>query len=160
MYCDMADQADVCEDRGGEAMHEAGSSMRLQYPVVSRPAGICVLLIVGFWSLAAFAGSPPDGATSAENRASSPLLRVGDCTLTKVTSVEMAYASTITYDNELWQMDWADHPGFETSEKGDTVRLCLMSVPRSCPAGDTRGRMLSATNTRAGTTWIAQNSEH
>lgn len=85
---------------------------------------------------------------------------IGDCVETTVTEVAISYASTITYENDIFQVDWAEYPVFRYSIAGDAVRLCLASIPDNCPKGDTRGRQIEAKNIRTGDTWSAQNSFH
>lgn len=85
---------------------------------------------------------------------------IGDCAQTTVSEVAISYASTITYENDTFQVDWAENPDFRNTIPGDVVQLCLVSIPDNCPKDDTRGRQLEARNIRTGDTWSAQNSFH
>lgn len=68
--------------------------------------------------------------------------------------------STIQYANGMSQVDYAAVPGIDHSQAGDTVRLCLVSIPDNCPPGDDRGRVYAATNQRTGESWSAPDSQH
>lgn len=46
------------------------------------------------------------------------------------------------------------------SRIGDTVRVCLVSIPRDCPPGDDRGREYRVTNLRTGGHWRMPDAEH
>lgn len=85
---------------------------------------------------------------------------IGDCAQTTVSEVAISYASTITYENDTFQVDWAENPDFRNTIPGDVIQLCLVSIPDNCPKDDTRGRQLEARNIRTGDTWSAQNSFH
>lgn len=92
--------------------------------------------------------------------------RVGECVVTTVkqTGPRLEGApdsgSFISYANGLAQVDYDVLPGIAESRAGDQVRLCLVSIPEGCPAGDTRGRVYSATNMRTGKSWSAPDSQH
>ncbi|MFT3729705.1 MAG: hypothetical protein QM759_17920 [Terricaulis sp.] len=68
--------------------------------------------------------------------------------------------SAILYTNGMSQVSYDAVPGIDHSKAGDTVHLCLASVPQNCPPGDDRGKVYSATNQRTGETWSAADSEH
>ncbi len=95
-----------------------------------------------------------------------PRLAVGRCTATLVANVgprlEGAPESGtfIAYANGLTQVSYDAVPGIRQSRPGDTVRLCVVSRPRGCPAGDTRGSVYKARNGRTGATWTAGDSSH
>lgn len=68
--------------------------------------------------------------------------------------------STIQYANGVSQVEYDAVPGIDHSRVGDSVHLCLVSVPQNCPPGDNRGRVYSGTNTRTHESWSAPDSEH
>jgi hypothetical protein len=68
--------------------------------------------------------------------------------------------SAIIYDNGVSQVSYDAIPGIDHSKAGDTVRLCLVSIPQHCPPGDERGKIYDATNLRTRETWNAPDSEH
>ncbi|ONG43665.1 hypothetical protein BKE38_28725, partial [Pseudoroseomonas deserti] len=96
--------------------------------------------------------------------------RVGDCAETTVratgTRLESGgrpvagSGSQITYGNGGGQVSYDTVPGIEASRPGDRVRLCLVSVPRNCPANDARGRVYRATNLRSQGQWTLADSAH
>lgn len=93
-------------------------------------------------------------------------MNVGDCIDATVGSVGSrlegmpSSGSAILYTNGLSQVSYDAVPGIDHSKSGDTVHLCLASVPQNCPPGDERGKVYAATNTRTGETWSAPDSEH
>ena len=58
------------------------------------------------------------------------------------------------------QVEYDAVPGIDHSRIGDTVRLCLVSIPKNCPPGDDRGRVYEGTNLRTNEKWSAPDSEH
>src|SRR5262245_48758398 len=68
--------------------------------------------------------------------------------------------SAIEYANGLSQVSYDAIPGIDHSQAGDTVNVCLVSVPENCPPGDDRGRVYSGTNARTGESWSAPDSQH
>jgi hypothetical protein len=46
------------------------------------------------------------------------------------------------------------------SRVGDHVLICLVFIPKNCPAGDVRGRMYTTTNLRTLESWTLGDSEH
>lgn len=91
---------------------------------------------------------------------------VGECIDVAVSSVGPRLqgmpnsGSAILYANGMSQVSYDAVPGIDHSKAGDSVHLCLVSVPQHCPPGDDRGKVYSATNTRTGETWSAPDSEH
>lgn len=91
---------------------------------------------------------------------------IGDCVQTRVASTGPRLegvpdsGSSIQYENGMSQVEYDVLPGIVHSQAGDDVRLCLVSVPQDCPAGDDRGRIYAATNARTGETWSAPDSQH
>lgn len=91
---------------------------------------------------------------------------VGSCSDQRVASIATRLegvpdsGSAITYDDGRFQVSYNTIPEIDRSEIGDTVRLCVVSVPQDCPAGDYRGIMYSGTNLRTGEIWSAPDSSH
>ncbi len=46
------------------------------------------------------------------------------------------------------------------SKVGDHVLVCLVFVPKNCPAGDTRGKQYTITNLRTLESWTLPDSQH
>lgn len=91
---------------------------------------------------------------------------VGDCIDVTVGSVGSRLqgmpnsGSAILYTDGMSQVSYDAIPGIDHSKAGDSVHLCLVSVPQHCPPGDDRGKVYAATNARTGETWSAPDSEH
>lgn len=92
--------------------------------------------------------------------------RVGACSDTAVMRVgprlssDPRSGSGILYDNGGTQVSYEVVAPLLRSRKGDRVRLCLVSIPTGCPAGDARGRVYRATNIRTNGSWTAPDSQH
>lgn len=93
-------------------------------------------------------------------------VNVGDCAQTTITLTGPRLegvpdsGSSVVYANGLSQVSYDVVAGITNSQTGDTVNLCLVSVPENCPPGDDRGRVYTATNTRTGESWTAPDSQH
>lgn len=104
-------------------------------------------------------GTPPADAAPLPQR-------VGACSVTTVKQVETRLegmpgsGSAISYVNGGYQVSYDTVPAIEASRPGDTVRLCLVSIPKNCPPGDARGRIYRATNLRTHGSWSAADAEH
>jgi hypothetical protein len=91
---------------------------------------------------------------------------VGDCVQTTVQQVGTRLEGTpgsgsaISYANGASQVSYDQVPGIDSSQAGDAVKLCLVSLPQNCPPGDDRGKIYSGTNLRTGQTWSEPDSEH
>jgi hypothetical protein len=98
--------------------------------------------------------------------------RVGACMETTIKSVETRLmdgstgkpipgsGSAVSFTNGGYQVSYDTVPAIEQSRPGDPVRMCLVSIPRGCPKGDTRGRVYSTTNLRTHKSWRLPDSEH
>ena len=97
--------------------------------------------------------------------------QIGECVTTEVKSVGSRLTnqfgqpipgsgSAITYTNEGYQVSYDEIYGINSSQTGDQVVLCLLSVPTDCPPGDDRGKIYKATNLRTTLNWEAPDSEH
>jgi hypothetical protein len=102
---------------------------------------------------------------------SSTEIAVGECVTTTVKLIGYRLStaggnavsgsgSSITYTNGISQVSYEQLPGIDTSEIGDKVKLCLVSLPKNCPPGDSRGKFYSANNLRTNLSWTAYDSEH
>lgn len=99
---------------------------------------------------------------------------VGDCTLTRVkekgTRLQEPTAdgyvdvpgsgSAVVFENGIAQVSYNTVAAVESSSAGDPVKLCLIQVPASCPAGDERGKIYSALDLKTGAQWFLPDSEH
>lgn len=108
----------------------------------------------------ALVGAP--GAASAESAPKKP----SQCVDTAVKSVGFRLEGDpdsgdfIEFTNGVSQVSYDKVPGLDQSRPNDRISLCLVSVPKRCPKGDTRGRVYKATNLRTGKSWTAANSSH
>ncbi len=68
--------------------------------------------------------------------------------------------SQIVYTNGIGQVSYETIPPIEASQPGDSIMLCLESIPPNCPPNDTRGRIYKATNLRTHGSWTLPDSEH
>ena len=105
-------------------------------------------------------------STPAAVAAASAPSTVGECEETTVTQTGPRLegvpdsGSTIVYANGTSQVSYDVIDGIDHSQTGDTVNLCLVSIPENCPPGDDRGRVYRATNARTGESWTAPDSQH
>ncbi len=110
------------------------------------------------------------GASAAENQ--SLPKQIGVCALTTIKAVETRLidgsnnkpiagsGSAVRFANGGYQVSYDTVPAVEQSKPGDLVRICLVSIPKDCPKGDTRGREYRTTNMRTYQTWRLPDSEH
>lgn len=112
-------------------------------------------------------GAPvADAPAPADAVASAAPANVGDCVETTVTLVGPRLegvpdsGSGVVYANGLSQVSYDVVPAIANTQVGDSVRLCLVSVPENCPPGDDRGRVYDGTNLRTNETWSAPDSQH
>jgi hypothetical protein len=114
------------------------------------------------------AASPAAPAPATEPAAATNALpaSVGECVQTTVQQVGTRLEGTpgsgsaISYANGGSQVSYDQVPGIDSSQAGDAIKLCLVSLPQNCPPGDDRGKVYSATNLRTGQTWSEADSEH
>ena len=92
--------------------------------------------------------------------------RIGQCVATTVSELGPRLegmpnsGSAVIYSDGLSQVSYDIIPGIATSRVGDTVKVCLVELPRDCPKGDDRGKVYKATNLRTHKSWTAPDSEH
>src|SRR5262245_49867088 len=117
---------------------------------------VSVLAVCAMFASCSPAAPPPaaEPAAEQEQTASAAPANVGDCVDTTVTRVGPRLegvptsGSGIEYANGMSQVSYDALPGIDHSTAGDAVRLCLVSVPETCPPGDNRGRVYAGTNLR------------
>jgi hypothetical protein len=96
--------------------------------------------------------------------------RVGQCFDTRVKHVETRLedngepvedsGSAIVLVDGHYNVSYEQLRGMDRSRPGDRVRLCVIAVPRHCPAGDNRGITYRGRNLRTGLSWRAMDAEH
>ena len=68
--------------------------------------------------------------------------------------------SAITFKNGGYQVSYDELGAVQRSRAGDPVFMCLIKIPKNCPAGDKRGRMYTTTNLRTLESWTMSDAEH
>lgn len=68
--------------------------------------------------------------------------------------------SAVVFNNGSLNISYDVIPAIQNSRVGDHVLMCLVFVPKNCPAGDTRGKEYTVTNLRSLESWTLPNSEH
>jgi hypothetical protein len=98
--------------------------------------------------------------------------REGTCVRSKIAAVEQRLrdgpngpfipgsGSAVRFANGGYQVAYAEIEAVQTSRTGDPVFICLIHIPRGCPAGDVRGRVYTTTNLRTLESWTMPDSEH
>jgi hypothetical protein len=105
-------------------------------------------------------------AVCAPARARELPIRVGTCVSTTIKSIETRLqgvpgsGSAVSFENGGYQVSYDKVSAIEHSKVGDSVRMCLVSIPSDCPKGDERGRVYRTTNLRTHQTWKLPDSEH
>jgi len=91
---------------------------------------------------------------------------IGQCVDTTIKSIGTRLdgvpgsGSSVSFSNGGFQVSYQRVSAVEKSKAGDKVNVCLVSIPKNCPAGDSRGREYKATNLRSAESWTLPNSEH
>ena len=91
---------------------------------------------------------------------------VGQCTTTKIKTIETRLegvadsGDAVEYANKGYGVSYDQVPELHTAKAGDSVRLCLTSLPENCPAGDDRGKVYKATDMRTHKSWELPDAEH
>jgi hypothetical protein len=94
--------------------------------------------------------------------------RIGDCVETRISFIGGVHAAPapnqdgaiVNYENDEASVSFKQEPEIERSQLGDPIRLCLVSIDRTCPRGDRRSRVYRATNLRTNGVWELGNSLH
>ncbi len=95
---------------------------------------------------------------------------LGTCVLTTISAIGTRLVATgrpvpgsgsaVNFANKGYQVSYSEVPAISSSQRGDRVYMCLMSVPKGCPPGDNRGRIYTTTNLRNMESWTLPDSEH
>lgn len=98
--------------------------------------------------------------------------RIGQCAPSRISDVGQRLEDGATHEslpnsgsqvelaNGVLGVSYDQVPAVNRSRRGDPVRVCLVSVPRHCPAGDARGRFYRTTNLRTHQSWTLPDAEH
>ncbi|MBO0902282.1 lysozyme inhibitor LprI family protein [Jiella sonneratiae] len=84
--------------------------------------------------------------------------RLGDGSPPK--DADYDFGTGVEYDNGGYGVSYEREAALLRSKPGDTVVMCLVSIPHDCPPGDERGRFYLATNQRTGESWTLPDSQH
>jgi hypothetical protein len=66
----------------------------------------------------------------------------------------------VAYANGVVGVSYDRVPGLRAARTGDSIKLCLTSLPQNCPAGDDRGKTYKATDLRTHKSWELPDAEH
>jgi hypothetical protein len=98
--------------------------------------------------------------------------KVGECADTTITSITDRFGADLApgaskkgadkgtivrFSNSGVQVSLAKERAVVRSQIFDKVNMCLVEIPRDCPAGDERGRLYKTTNLRTGENWSLRN---
>lgn len=117
---------------------------------------------------------PPDPSPIDPAFAPSSILpsKVGECADTTVTMITDRYGADLTpsrskkgpdtgalirFSNSGVQVSMQKDRAIARSQLFDKVNMCLVEIPKDCPAGDIRGRVYKTTNLRTGESWSLPN---
>ncbi len=115
---------------------------------------------------------PPDPVFVDESVAPSSILpsKVGECADTTITSITDRFGADLTpskkgsekgtfirFSNSGVQVSLVKERSIVRSQIFDKVNMCLVEIPKGCPAGDNRGRLYKTTNLRTGESWSLPN---
>ena len=114
---------------------------------------------------------PPDPVFDEPEQPSSILpSAVGQCADTTITSITDRFGADLTpskkgsekgtfirFSNSGVQVSLVKERSIVRSQVFDKVNMCLVEIPKGCPAGDNRGRLYKTTNLRTGESWSLPN---
>jgi hypothetical protein len=98
--------------------------------------------------------------------------KVGDCADTTITSITDRYGADLApgrarkgsdpgtivrFSNSGVQVSLVKEQAIARSQIFDKVNMCLVEIPKDCPAGGTRGRVYKTTNLRTKESWSLSN---
>jgi len=98
--------------------------------------------------------------------------RIGQCTNTTIKDVPTRLQDAVTkrpipgsgsavdFVNGGYQVSYDTIAAITQSHAGDSVTICLMSIPAGCPPGDNRGIIYKTTNLRTHGSWTLPDAEH
>jgi len=113
-----------------------------------------------------------DIAEAAPKHADQPLPEtLGGCAVTHIAELTTRFGeplegadagagSGVTFVNGGRLVSYSVEDGLAASQVGNAVAVCLLSIPRDCPAGDERGRMYYTVNLITQGTWALPDSQH
>lgn len=90
----------------------------------------------------------------------------GACSLTRISQVDTRLesqpgsGSAVSEANGADQVSYDQIPAIDASRVGDAALVCLVSIPRGCPAGDARGRVYAVADLRTLRAWSDADAEH
>jgi hypothetical protein len=99
-------------------------------------------------------------------------VREGTCAPTRIAAIEerlrdgpdgpfvAGSGSAVRFTNGGYQVSYTEIGAVRGSRAGDPVLVCLIRIPRGCPAGDARGRVYTTTNLRTLESWTMPDAEH
>ncbi|MGA9088743.1 MAG: hypothetical protein WB420_06535 [Bradyrhizobium sp.] len=115
---------------------------------------------------------PPDPVFVDESVAPSSILpsKIGECADTTITMITDRFGADLTpskkgsdkgtfvrFSNSGFQVSLVKERSIVRSQVFDKVNMCLVEIPKGCPAGDNRGRVYKTTNLRTGESWSLPN---
>ena len=92
--------------------------------------------------------------------------RVGQCVATTLKTIGTRLEGVadsgdyVEYGNGIVGVSYEQDPAIAKARVGDKITLCLVSLPKNCPPGDTRGKMYSALDLRSKGKWTLPDAEH
>ena len=92
--------------------------------------------------------------------------KVGQCVATSLKTIGTRLEGVadsgdyVEYANGIVGMSYEQDPAIAKAKKGDKITLCLVSLPKNCPPGDSRGKMYSAADARTKGKWTLPDAEH
>jgi len=123
------------------------------------------------WGVLALSGSLMLAPTA--TLAATPPTQVGECSNTFIQRVGtrlmngqtgvsiLGSGTSVNLTNGIYLVSYNDIPELSRDSKpGDTVKLCLLSIPQNCPPGDNRGRVYSLLNYRTSGSVELPDSQH
>jgi hypothetical protein len=91
---------------------------------------------------------------------------VGQCSQTTIAEIGSRLqgapnsGSAISFANGGDQVSYDIVPASTRSRRGDSVMMCLVTIPQGCPPGDDRGRVYTTTNLRTHESWTLPDAQH
>ena len=99
---------------------------------------------------------------------------IGQCAMTEITAIGDRFGNAlqplagkdfdpgtgVAFANGGAQVSYDREASIERSRIGDSVRMCLIELPKDCPPGDDRGKVYTTTNMRTGEAWSLPDSQH
>jgi uncharacterized protein len=113
-----------------------------------------------------------DVAADAPQGANQPMpTKIGDCAVTHIAELTTRFGdplatadanagSRVSFSNGGGLVSYGREEGLANSEIGDPAVVCLMSIPRDCPAGDDRGKVYYGVDLTRHGTWMLPDSQH